>query len=183
MHPLRNEAGFYNEELLVPRPTPKLEDHPMSAVPDCSSGIFVATIHIRGRPSIRAMPRWQGPVYRMRPTHYVTCVHFVSKFWKLLRSINSSRFLVILYLKKNCPSSSKFYCKRDQHKYKANLYQKVLPMYQKKWKVKIRQRCMAVSSLITPSLKKREFYGFYSIWINMKQCISTNNKLIFWKSK
>jgi hypothetical protein len=35
---------FYGEELLAPRPTPKLEDHPLSAVHDC---IFAATLHIR----------------------------------------------------------------------------------------------------------------------------------------
>jgi hypothetical protein len=99
MHPFRNEAGFYNEELLAPRPNPKLEDHTSSAVPDCSFGISAGTIHIGGRSSIRAMPRWQGPAYHMLPTHYVTFVHFVSKFWKWLRSVNSSRFLVILYLK------------------------------------------------------------------------------------
>jgi hypothetical protein len=27
--------SFYGEELLEPRPTPKLEDHPLSAVRDC----------------------------------------------------------------------------------------------------------------------------------------------------
>jgi len=30
----RNKLTFYGEELLVPRPTPKLEDHPLSAVHD-----------------------------------------------------------------------------------------------------------------------------------------------------
>jgi len=52
---------FYGEELLVPIPTPKLEDHPLSAVRDCSFNIFAATLHI-WRPSPpsatigRAMP-------------------------------------------------------------------------------------------------------------------------------
>jgi len=41
---------FYGEELLAPRPTPKLENHPLSVVRDC---LFVATIHIGGRSSIR----------------------------------------------------------------------------------------------------------------------------------
>jgi hypothetical protein len=31
----RNKIIFYGEELLAPRPTPKLEDHPLSAVCDC----------------------------------------------------------------------------------------------------------------------------------------------------
>jgi hypothetical protein len=37
---------FYGEELLAPRPTPKLEDHPLSAVRDCLFNIFAATLHI-----------------------------------------------------------------------------------------------------------------------------------------
>jgi hypothetical protein len=44
---------FYGEELLGPRPTPKLEDHSLSAVCDCLSNIFAATLHIGGRSYIR----------------------------------------------------------------------------------------------------------------------------------
>jgi len=44
---------FYGKELLAPRPTPKLEDHPLSAVRDCLFNIFAATLHIGGRSSIR----------------------------------------------------------------------------------------------------------------------------------
>ena len=47
-----NGIRFYGEELLAPRPTPKLEDHPLSAVRDCSLNIFAATLHIEGRSSI-----------------------------------------------------------------------------------------------------------------------------------
>jgi hypothetical protein len=36
---------FYGEELPPPRPTPKLEDHPMSAVRDCLFNIFAATLN------------------------------------------------------------------------------------------------------------------------------------------
>jgi hypothetical protein len=43
----RNIVIFYGEELLVPRPTPKLEGHPMSAVRDCLVNVFAATLHIR----------------------------------------------------------------------------------------------------------------------------------------
>jgi hypothetical protein len=49
---LRNRIRFYSEELLAPRPTPKLEDHPLSAVCDCLFNIFVATFHIGGHSSI-----------------------------------------------------------------------------------------------------------------------------------
>jgi hypothetical protein len=35
MHPFRNKASFYGEDLLAPRPTPTLENHPLSAVRNC----------------------------------------------------------------------------------------------------------------------------------------------------
>jgi hypothetical protein len=44
---------FYGEELLAPHPTPKLEDHIVSAVRDCLFNIFAATLLIGGRSSIR----------------------------------------------------------------------------------------------------------------------------------
>ena len=44
---------FYRERLLVPRPTSKLEDHPLSAVNDCLFNLFAATLNIAGRSSIR----------------------------------------------------------------------------------------------------------------------------------
>jgi len=44
---------FYVEELLAPRPIPKPEDHPLSAVRDCLFNIFAAALHIGGRSSIR----------------------------------------------------------------------------------------------------------------------------------
>jgi len=45
-------SSFYCEELLAPLPTPKLEDHPLSAVCDCLFNIFTATIHIGGHSSV-----------------------------------------------------------------------------------------------------------------------------------
>jgi hypothetical protein len=47
--------GFHSEELLAPRPTPKMEDHPLLAVDDCLFNIFAATLHIGGRSSIRTL--------------------------------------------------------------------------------------------------------------------------------
>jgi hypothetical protein len=41
----RNIIIFYGEGLLVPRLTPKLEDHPFSAVRDCLFNVFAATLH------------------------------------------------------------------------------------------------------------------------------------------
>jgi hypothetical protein len=43
---------FDREAWLAPRPIPKLEDHPLSAVRDCLFNIFAATLHIGGRSSI-----------------------------------------------------------------------------------------------------------------------------------
>jgi len=57
---------LYGEELLAPRPTPKLEDHPLKAVCDCLFNILAATLHI-WRPSPpsttlgRPMSWWQRP--------------------------------------------------------------------------------------------------------------------------
>jgi hypothetical protein len=43
------------ESVLAPGPTPKLEDHHLSAVHDCLFNIFAATLHIGGRSSIRKL--------------------------------------------------------------------------------------------------------------------------------
>jgi hypothetical protein len=40
-------------KFLATRPTPKLEDYPLSAVRDCLFNMFVATLHIGGHSSIR----------------------------------------------------------------------------------------------------------------------------------
>jgi len=45
----RNKIRFHGEELLAPRLTHKLEDHPLSAVRDCLFNIYAATLHILGR--------------------------------------------------------------------------------------------------------------------------------------
>ena len=45
--------GFHGEALLAPRPTPKLEDHPSSAVHNCLLNLFADTLHIGGLYSIR----------------------------------------------------------------------------------------------------------------------------------
>jgi hypothetical protein len=37
---------FYGEELLALRPTPKLEDHPLSAVRDCVFNVFATTLQL-----------------------------------------------------------------------------------------------------------------------------------------
>jgi hypothetical protein len=47
--------SFYGEELLAPRPTPKLEDHPLSAVHVYLFNIFSANFHI-WRPFLHPQP-------------------------------------------------------------------------------------------------------------------------------
>jgi hypothetical protein len=53
MYLFRNKASFYGDVLLAHRPTPKLEDHLLSAARDCLFNIFEATLQIRSRSSIR----------------------------------------------------------------------------------------------------------------------------------
>jgi len=48
-----NKASFYGVQLSAPCPTPKLQDHPLSAVHDCLFNTFTATLHTGGRSSIR----------------------------------------------------------------------------------------------------------------------------------
>jgi len=43
------------EELLAPRPSPKLHGHPLSAVRDCLFNIFATNLHIGGRSSVRTL--------------------------------------------------------------------------------------------------------------------------------
>jgi len=44
---------FYNEDLLAPHPTPKLEDLHLLIVRDCLFNIFVATVHILRPPPLQ----------------------------------------------------------------------------------------------------------------------------------
>jgi len=61
-----NYASFYGEELLAPRPTPKLEDHTLLVVHGCLFNIFAATLQIGGRSSIRKLKTCHAMV---RGTH------------------------------------------------------------------------------------------------------------------
>jgi hypothetical protein len=60
-----NKLIFYGEDLLVPWPTPKLKDYPLTASRDCLFNIFTDTLHTwRLTPASAtwgsAMPWWQG---------------------------------------------------------------------------------------------------------------------------
>ena len=59
---------FYREGLLAPRPTPKLKDHPSSAVHDCLFNLFAATLLIGSRSSIRNLRTRHAMVIG---THYI----------------------------------------------------------------------------------------------------------------
>jgi hypothetical protein len=59
----RNLLLFYGEVLLAPRPKPKLEDQPLSAVCDCLFNVFAPTLWRPSPPSTtwgRAKPWWHG---------------------------------------------------------------------------------------------------------------------------
>ena len=75
---------FDGEVLLAPRPTPKLEDHPSSAVRDCLFNRFAATLHIGGRSSIRNLRTRHAVVTGTHLSHgmldYIQILfHFVCK--------------------------------------------------------------------------------------------------------
>jgi hypothetical protein len=69
----RNMILFYGEELLAPRPTPKLEDHPLPAVRDCLFNVFAATLH-NWRPFLHTQPEdapCRGDRDQLNNTDYV----------------------------------------------------------------------------------------------------------------
>jgi hypothetical protein len=81
---------FYGEELLAPRPTSKLEDHPVSAVRDCLFNVFVATIH-NWRPFLHPQPE-DAPCSGDRdPLNTVTGIHLtrVASFLDYIMQTNS----------------------------------------------------------------------------------------------
>jgi hypothetical protein len=51
----RNIVNLYGEVLLAPRSTPKLKDHPLSAVRDWLFNTFASTLHI-WRPFLHSQP-------------------------------------------------------------------------------------------------------------------------------
>jgi hypothetical protein len=73
----RNNAGFKGEELLAPRPNPKLEDHPLSPVGDCIFTIFTATFHIGGHSSIRILRTRRVVVTGTQNYNFACCLIWV----------------------------------------------------------------------------------------------------------
>ena len=77
--------GFHGEALLAPRPTPKMEDHPSSAVRDCLFNLFAATLHIGGRSSIRNLRTRHAVVTGTHLTWLISLLGTIS--WILLRCV------------------------------------------------------------------------------------------------
>ena len=100
--------GFHGEALLAPRPTPKLEDHPLSAVRDCLFNLFAATLHTRGRSSIRNLRTSHAVVTgtHLSWIHVCVCVciyiYIYIYTYELriqIKSNNIERYWVMLHVK------------------------------------------------------------------------------------
>jgi hypothetical protein len=76
-------VSFYDEELLAPCPTPKLEDHPLSTVCSCLFKIFAATVHI-WRSFVRPQPE-DVPYYGDRGP--VCLADITVWYWKIWNSV------------------------------------------------------------------------------------------------
>ena len=94
--------GFYREGLLAPRPTPKLEDHPSSAVRDCLFNLFAATLLTGGGNPIHNLRTRRGVVTGTHQHSGPTLLHggmgelrlyicsLYARHYKYFRSTNSS---------------------------------------------------------------------------------------------
>jgi hypothetical protein len=108
---VRNITIFYGEELLAPRPTPKLEDHPLSAVRDCLFHVFAATPH-NWRPFLHPQPE-DAPcrgdrdphntgrvitlfIYTARSDRFFYRKHTVLSAWYELTLRTQSRIILVL---------------------------------------------------------------------------------------
>jgi hypothetical protein len=76
---IRNKTSFYGE-LLAPRPTPKLEDHPLSAVRGCLFNIFAASLHIGGCSSIHNLRTHHAVVTGTQLSRFLLYIGFLMCF-------------------------------------------------------------------------------------------------------
>jgi hypothetical protein len=98
---------FYGEELLAPRPTPKLEDHPLSAVRDCLFYIFAAALYPGGRSSIRTLRTHHAVV---RGTHLSLICNKMSKYINVYPP-KDPQYVVIYIIK--CPYTTTYICPQN----------------------------------------------------------------------
>jgi hypothetical protein len=78
----KKKISFYCEDLSKPRPTPKLEDHPLSAVRDSTFSIFSGTLHTGRRSSVRNM-RTRHTTLTVTHLSQLTAVITAHYFYKL----------------------------------------------------------------------------------------------------
>ena len=90
----RNMIRFYGEDLLAPRPTPKLEERPLSAVRDFLFNIFTANFHIGGCSSI----------LNPRTRHAVVARTHLSR--KLLTDLYANLYANFISFKQNMADSN-----------------------------------------------------------------------------
>jgi len=79
---ISQQDTFFYDELLAPRPTPYLEDHPLSAVRHCLFSIFAAALRIGGRSSIRNLRTRQAVVTGTHLSwgHVYIMINYANKF-------------------------------------------------------------------------------------------------------
>ena len=72
----RSVASSYGEEFVAPRPTPKLEDHPLSAVCNWLFNICAASLRME-RPFVHMQPD-DTPTFRedYTPRNFMLCIHY-----------------------------------------------------------------------------------------------------------
>ena len=85
---------FHKEGLLALRPTPKLEDHPLSAVRDCLFNIFATTLPIGSRSSIRNLRTRHAVV---TGTHYTVIVYIYIYIQYIIYCVCMYIYIVSLY--------------------------------------------------------------------------------------
>jgi hypothetical protein len=67
MYPFRKKARFCGEDLLAPRPNPKLKDHPFLAVRDCFPPYWRASLK----------PQTQNVPFRDENNHFIPAQNYV----------------------------------------------------------------------------------------------------------
>jgi len=82
---------FYREGLLAPRPTPKLEDQPLSAFHDCLFNLFAATLHKGGRSSIRNLKTRHAVVTGTHYTWTSVTLNFIIWTHRILNAASRQR--------------------------------------------------------------------------------------------
>jgi hypothetical protein len=81
--------------LLAPRQTPKLEDHPLSAVRDYFFYIFAATLHIGGRSFIRNLRARHAVVTGTHLPHGFQLLHYdIGLTNKLICGVEQGSFIL-----------------------------------------------------------------------------------------